>query len=335
MRIEPTHIIVSADENGMRLDRILATHLQDISRGQLQSWIKDGHVKVERRGLMIGKTTPSIAIQEYDSIQIDPPAIRDTQIRGENIALDILFEDDQLLVLNKPAGLVVHPAPGNFEGTLVNALIHHCGDSLAGIGGERRPGIVHRLDKDTSGVMGVAKTDMAHQALSEQFKIHGRDGRLQRHYIAFVWGNPTPINGTVDAAIARSQHNRLKQSVSKSPDARQAITHYRRLALSHDAMLSKVQCSLETGRTHQIRVHMSHIGHPVVNDSTYGAGMVTRIQKLAPNLIEALSSLHRQALHAAALGFEHPVSKEPLYFEASLPDDLERLDKAFETELST
>ena len=313
----------------MRLDRILAAHLQDIIRGQLQSWIKGGHVKVFRRANFITKVTPSITIQENDEIFIDPPEVRDTQIRGEDIALDILFEDDQLIVLNKPAGLVVHPAPGNFEGTLVNALINHCGDTLAGIGGERRPGIVHRLDKDTSGVMVVAKTDMAHQALSEQFKAHGRDGRLQRHYIAFVWGNPTPINGTIEAAIARSRHNRLKQSISNSPDARQATTHYHRLAISHDAMLSKVQCSLETGRTHQIRVHMSHIGHPVVCDNAYGSGMVTRIQKLAPNLAEAVSTLSRQALHAAALGFEHPVSLEQLYFDADLPKDLSQLDKAF------
>ena len=189
-----------------------------------------------------------------------PPA--ETAITGENIALDILHEDDQLIVLNKPAGMVVHPAPGNREATLVNALIAHCGDTLSGIGGEKRPGIVHRLDKDTSGVMVAAKTDAAHLSLSAQFAAHGRDGRMQRSYQALVWGTPLPGLGKVDASLARAPHNRRKMAVSTHESARHAVTHYQVQESFLDGQVTRLACHLETGRTHQIRVHMAHIGHP-------------------------------------------------------------------------
>ena len=204
----------------------------------------------------------------------------------------------------------------------------HCGDSLSGIGGEKRPGIVHRLDKDTSGIMVVAKNDAAHQGLSEQFAAHGRDGRMQRLYQALVWGEPLPAAGTVDAALARSANNRKKVAVSKSNEARHAVTHYRRLASFVANQVSMIECRLETGRTHQIRVHMANIGHPVLGDKLYGTGMKSRAVHLSEAQKTALEALDRQALHAAALGFEHPRTGETHFYEAPLPDDLGTLLEA-------
>lgn len=314
-------IIISPDETGRRLDRILAHHLQDVSRARIQSWIVDGHVALLRDDQPHPRITPSLSVLADDLIRLHRPAARDSTVHGEVIALDICYEDDDLLVVNKPAGMVVHPAPGNSSGTLVNALIHHCGDSLAGIGGEKRPGIVHRLDKDTSGLLVVAKHDMAHQALSAQFKSHGRDGRLSRLYRALVWGQLLPPMGVIDAPIGRAAHNRVKMSVSKGADAREAITHYRCLN-SYDGLISDIECRLETGRTHQIRVHLSHMGHPVIADQVYGSGMRSRIEKLDAPLYTAVQQLSRQALHAACLGFEHPRSGEAMYFTADLPEDM-------------
>lgn len=266
---------------------------------------------------------------EGDEIHISRPANRETALTGETIALNILYEDDHILVLNKPAGMVVHPSAGHDTGTLVHALIAHCGDSLAGIGGEKRPGIVHRLDKDTSGVMIVAKHDTAHQRLSEQFKAHGRDGRMHRVYEACVWGNLVPVSGKISAPLARSPHNRLKMAVSKSQQARAAVTHYRRLAMDETKQISLVECRLETGRTHQIRVHMAHLGFPVVADTVYGPGMRTKVDKLEPQLRDAVAALSRQALHAKELGFEHPETQEAMYFSTPLPADLERIARIF------
>jgi 23S rRNA pseudouridine1911/1915/1917 synthase len=321
------HIIVAPEQSGSRLDRILAGSLQDISRARLQDWIKQGQVKLFRQQAEISNLSPSATLREGDEVFVQRPANRETQLMGEPISLDILFEDEHVLVLNKQAGMVVHPSAGHDSGTLVHALIAHCGDSLAGIGGEKRPGIVHRLDKDTSGVMIVAKHDVAHQRLGEQFKAHGRDGRMQRIYHAFVWGNPIPVSGSVNAALARSPHNRLKMAVSKHKQARQAITNYRRLA--HDAAekISLVECRLETGRTHQIRVHMSHLGFPVIADTVYGPGMRTKIETLAPDLQAAVAALSRQALHAKELGFEHPESGESMHFTTPLPHDMAAIAK--------
>jgi len=238
-------------------------------------------------------------------------------------------------VIDKPAGLVVHPAAGNWSGTLVNALIAHCGDSLSGVGGVRRPGIVHRLDKDTSGLMVAAKTDRAHQGLAAQFADHGRSGPLRREYRALAWGVPTPPAGVIRAALARHRAHRLKRAVA--PEGQTAVTHYKVLAryASPDApvkaeapLASLVACRLETGRTHQIRVHLAHMGHSVIGDPLYGKGFASRVASLPEKLRSAILSLHGQALHAALLGFAHPVSGEALLFESPLPEDMQAVVNA-------
>ena len=312
----------------MRLDRVLASPeaaAVGLSRARIQDLIKSGQCVLTRNGTGKAVTSPSEKVKTGDRLTLCLPPPEDSSMQAQPMQLDILFEDDALLVLNKPAGLVVHPAPGNRDTTLVNALLAHCGDSLSGIGGEKRPGIVHRLDKDTSGIMVVAKTDKAHNGLADQFAAHGRDGRMQRLYQALVWGTPLPAAGTVDAALARSANNRKKIAISKSTSARHAVTHYRRTASFADGQVSLVECRLETGRTHQIRVHMAHIGHPVLGDALYGPGMKSRTVHLDDEQKSALETLNRQALHAAALGFEHPITGEAHFYEAPLPDDLQRL----------
>ena len=239
-------------------------------------------------------------------------------------------------MVNKPAGLVVHPGNGNWTGTLVNALIHHCGDSLSGIGGVKRPGIVHRLDKDTSGVLVVAKHDKAHNNLSAQFADHGRNGALERAYVALVWGMPERPAGTVDAFLGRSHRDRTKQAVVKEDreDARYAITHYKieeRFGENNDAtaLASLIECRLETGRTHQIRVHMAHIGHPLIGDSEYGGAFKTKANRLTDALKETVQNFQRQALHARLLAFEHPMTGEFMEFTAEVPEDMQKLLEAF------
>ena len=244
---------VAPEQNGNRLDKVIADRQDGLSRARIQTLIKQGEVDVVRGQLAHKIEDPSWRVKHDDEIILRLPPPTDTAIRGEAIALDVLYEDEAVIVINKPAGMVVHPAPGHAGGTLVNALIAHCGDSLSGIGGERRPGIVHRLDKDTSGVMVAAKTDTAHKALSEQFAAHGRDGRMQRRYQAFVWGAPLPATGRIEAALARHPHSRTKIHVSKSPQARFAATQYKRLAgWGAPPVVTLVECTLETGRTHQI-----------------------------------------------------------------------------------
>ena len=228
--------------------------------------------------------------------------------QGEDIPLNIVFEDAHLLVVDKPAGLVVHPAPGHESGTLVNALIAHCGESLSGIGGVKKPGIVHRIDKDTSGLIVIAKTDAAHAGLSKLFEDHGRNLNLTRDYLAFVWGAPERAQGTVDAPIGRHATQRERMAVVSAARGREAITHWERLEDFGAASL--LACRLETGRTHQIRVHMAHIGHPLIGDLTYGAGFKTKVARLSPEARAAVEALGRQALHAATLGFTHPVTGE-------------------------
>jgi len=309
-------------QDGDRLDKTLAAASNDLSRARLQELVKAGHCVVTRRQTDRTIKDPSWRVKQDDIVALTLPPPVDTSVRAQNIALDVLYEDADLLVVNKPANMVVHPAPGSPDGTLVNALLAHCGDSLSGIGGEKRPGIVHRLDKDTSGIMVVAKNDAAHQGLSEQFAAHGRDGRMQRLYQVLVWGEPLPAAGTVNAALARSANNRKKIAVSKSNEARHAVTHYRRLESYADNQVSLIECRLETGRTHQIRVHMAYIGHPVLGDKLYGTGMKSRAVHLSEAQKTALDALDRQALHAAALGFEHPRTGETHFYEAQLPQDL-------------
>jgi 23S rRNA pseudouridine1911/1915/1917 synthase len=241
-----------------------------------------------------------------------------------------VYEDDDVIVIDKPPGLVVHPAAGHDSGTLVNALIAHCGESLSGIGGVKRPGIVHRLDKDTSGLLVVAKNDLAHQALAAQFADHGRTGPLERAYLAILWGVPERRRGTVEAALARSTHNRERIVVVGEDRGRYAITHYEVLEGLPPAnpIANLVRCELETGRTHQIRVHMAHLGHPLLGDATYGSGFKTKANRLSEPQKEALNALNRQALHAAILGFEHPRSGEFMRFESPLPLDMAALLQA-------
>ncbi len=317
---------VDAADAGVRLDAVLARALPAFSRNRIKDLILAGAAAIN--GQTAGE--PKLKVKLGDSLTLTAPEPVDAEPLPEDIALDILYEDDQLIVINKPVGMVVHPAAGNLTGTLVNALLFHCGDSLVGIGGVRRPGIVHRLDKDTSGVMVAAKTDRAHQHLSAQFADHGRTGPLHRAYTAFVWGMTETGRGSIDAPLGRDQHNRLKQAVRR--EGREAITHYaveaRFGAESWD--ITRVQCQLETGRTHQIRVHMAHIGHPLVADPVYASGFATKANRLPDPLRTIVQTLGRQALHAAELGFEHPVTGEEMQFEAPLPPDLQALEDALE-----
>jgi 23S rRNA pseudouridine1911/1915/1917 synthase len=310
------------EEGGLRLDKALVGLFPDLSRARLQDLVREGHVS--RDGAILRDPSAKVAAGCCLTLDVPPPA--DPVPAAETIPLVIAYEDDDLVVVDKPAGLVVHPAPGHEGGTLVNALIAHCGDSLSGVGGVRRPGIVHRLDKDTSGLIVVAKNDAAHRGLADQFADHGRSGPLERAYLAFVWGKPQPVVGTIQASLARSRHNREKIAVVPEEAGRHAITHYAVEESYPEASL--VRCRLETGRTHQIRVHLAHRGHPLLGDGVYGAAFRTKAAKLAPDARLALEALGRQALHATLLGFAHPRSGETLRFESPLPPELASLRTA-------
>jgi 23S rRNA pseudouridine1911/1915/1917 synthase len=316
-------------EDGMaaeRLDRVLARLQADLSRSRLQALIRDGQVAVDDTPVL----DPNRKVAGGVRITLTVPPPVPAEPAGEAIDLTVVYEDDDVIVIDKPPGLVVHPAAGHDSGTLVNALIAHCGESLSGIGGVKRPGIVHRLDKDTSGLLVVAKNDLAHQALAAQFADHGRTGPLERAYLAILWGVPERRGGTVEAALARSTHNREKIVVVGEDRGRYAITHYEVLEGLPPAnpIASLVRCELETGRTHQIRVHMAHLGHPLLGDATYGSGFKTKANRLSEPQKEALNALNRQALHAAILGFEHPRSGEFMRFESPLPLDMAALLQA-------
>jgi len=317
---EIRHLVVEEAEGGERLDRLLALHFSDISRSRCKALIEEGCVSAD--GRKIGEA--KYRVKPGERISLIVPEAQPAEPEPEDIPLSIVYEDDQLIVLDKPAGLVVHPGAGNWTGTLVNALIAHCGDSLSGIGGVRRPGIVHRLDKETSGLLVVAKTDRAHAGLSEQFAAHGRDGRLERRYIALVWGALRRPAGTIHTNLGRMESNRQKIAVLRT-GGREAITHYEVIESTDDGLVSAVFCHLETGRTHQIRVHMAHIGHPLLGDETYGKGFLTRAARLEPDARAALTAVGRQALHAGLLGFDHPVTGEHMVFESPLPADLAEL----------
>jgi len=333
-------LIVEPAEAGLRLDKYLTEALGSkaandetyegelLSRARIKALIDQGHVSRLENDKPTLIIDASHRVKEGESFTLGVPAAKPARPVAQSIPLDVVYEDAELIVIMKPAGLVVHPAAGNHDNTLVNALIAHCGDSLSGIGGEKRPGIVHRLDKDTSGLMVVAKTDRAHRSLSEQFAAHGRDGRLTRAYTALVWGAPRPHVGTIDANIVRSSHNRTKMATAKT-SGRTAITHYKVLeSYGEPAEVSLVECRLETGRTHQIRVHMTAIGHPLLGDQTYGTGQRTRKAKIPEAAQAALERLNRQALHAHHLGFEHPVTGAEMSFDAPLPEDMLKLIEA-------
>ncbi len=318
---------MSGSAAGQRLDRALAAQLPEFSRSRLQALIRDGQVAIGGRTIV----EPRHPVNSGDRVRLLVPPPRPAAPQPQPIPLDILHEDDQIIVIDKPAGLVVHPGGGTRDGTLVNALLAHCRGTLSGIGGIERPGIVHRLDKDTSGVMVVAKTDAAHRDLSAQFADHGRTGVLERRYTAVVWGVPERRRGTVDVAIGRSSHHREKMAARR--DGRAAVTHYsveRALpGQSGEPVASVVACRLETGRTHQIRMHMAHIGHPLLGDPVYGAGFSSKRSLLPESARSALDTLNRQALHAAFLQLRHPATGETLGFESVLPADLRQLINAF------
>jgi 23S rRNA pseudouridine1911/1915/1917 synthase len=318
-------VTIAAEDVGLRLDRVLATHISTLSRSHLKTLILAGQVTIAARTIR----DPAATVKSGDTITVTLPPPEPALPKGETIPLNIIYEDDAIIVIDKPKGLVVHPAAGHASGTLVNALIAHCGASLSGIGGIKRPGIVHRLDKDTTGLMVVAKTDSAHRALSKQF-AEKREGPLKRGYLALVWGAPDRAKGTIDAPIGRHPHARDKQAVRQT--GRPAVTHWqvleRFLGRDRKPIASLVACTLETGRTHQIRVHLAHIGHPILGDATYGTGFRTKAARLGPQPRAALEALGRQALHAYLLTIEHPETKIALEFRSELPGDLRRLREA-------
>ncbi|MCV0394245.1 MAG: RluA family pseudouridine synthase [Rhizobiaceae bacterium] len=321
------------DAAGSRLDIFLAAALAPgLSRSRVQQLIRDGRVMVDGRTAGEAKTK----LLGGETIRVEMPEPEPAAPRGEDIALSVLFEDQHLIVIDKPAGLVVHPGAGNPTGTLVNALIAHCGDSLSGIGGVRRPGIVHRLDKDTSGVMVVAKTDAAHRALSAEFADHGRTGLLERAYLALVWGAPPRMAGTIDAHLGRAGADRTRRAVVRpdAADARRAVTHWTVTeryggSAGAGAAASLVECRLETGRTHQIRVHMAHIGHPLIGDRDYGRAFATKANTLPEALGTMVRAFPRQALHARLLAFPHPADGRPMCFETPPPVDMAELLEGF------
>ena len=305
VRLEPAHA-------GWRLDRALADAVPTLSRERLKALIRSGAVETAGAALR----DPATRVRGDERFAIAVPEPEPAHNIPQAIPLRVVFEDAHLLVVDKPAGLVVHPAAGNRDGTLVNALLHHCGGSLSGIGGVARPGIVHRIDKDTSGLLVVAKTDVAHEGLARQFAAHSID----RRYLAIVSGVPAAAEGTVDAPLARSAANRKKIAIVESSRGKRAVTHWRRVAALRDAAL--VECRLETGRTHQVRVHMASIGHSLLGDPVYG-----RAGKTHRKILNELH-FHRQALHAAELGFTHPVLKRHLSFASAMPADMQELFNA-------
>ena len=304
---------------GERIDKVLAALLPDLSRARLQALIAAGQVAFD--GVAVTDAKAKARTGAY-TVAVPPPEPAEPQ--PEAIPLKVLFEDEHLIVIDKPPGLAMHPAPGSESGTLVNALLHHCGDSLSGIGGVARPGIVHRIDKETSGVVVVAKTDAAHQGLSALFAAHD----IERMYIALTRGAPSPRRGTIEGAIARSTHDRKKMAMVKS-GGRHAVTHYlveRVFGPEERPLAGRVACRLETGRTHQIRVHLASKGSPCLGDPTYGSGPPAEAVRAA--IREA--GLYRQALHAAVLGFVHPITGEAMRFESPLPEDMARLEGLLE-----
>jgi 23S rRNA pseudouridine1911/1915/1917 synthase len=313
-------VTIAEDEAGERLDRALARHLGQLSRSRLKALIEQGQVRLGEATI----TEPSWRVKPGQTFAIMVPEPVDAEPEPQALPLDIRYEDADLIVIDKPAGMAVHPAPGSPDRTLVNALLAHCGRSLSGIGGVRRPGIVHRLDKDTSGLMVAAKTDLAHQALANDFARH----HIDRAYLAVLWGTPSPRSGEVEGAIGRHPTNRKKMAVV-TRGGKPALTRYRVLRpLGPGASL--VECRLATGRTHQIRVHMTALGHPVIGDPVYGRPTPARLALLSPAQRDAALALHRQALHAWRLGFRHPRTGEAMGWESELPDDIAALVRTLE-----
>ncbi len=306
-------VALAPSHAGWRLDRALADALPTLSRERIKALIRSGALT---SGANVVRD-PAAKMRGDETFSLAVPAATEAHNEPQDIPLTIVFEDEQLLVIDKPAGLVVHPAAGNRDGTLVNALLHHCAGRLSGIGGVARPGIVHRIDKDTSGLMLVAKTDVAHEGLARQFAAHSID----RRYKALVSGVPRTLQGRIDASLARSSHDRKKIAIVEEGRGKRAITHWKVEKALRDAAL--VECRLETGRTHQVRVHMASIGHPLLGDPVYGRAPRQRLREILLRL-----GFKRQALHAAHLGFTHPVTKGRLSFDSALPSDIQELLRA-------
>ncbi|TNC97163.1 MAG: 23S rRNA pseudouridine synthase [Stygiobacter sp.] len=307
---------VTADEAGSRLDKWLSARLPDLSRTRIKGLIDDGRVSAAGQTI----TDASARVKPGQCFTVAIPPERPAAPLPQAMDLIVAYEDDDLIVIDKPPGLVVHPAPGSPDHTLVNALLAHCGDSLSGIGGVKRPGIVHRIDKDTSGLLVVAKNDRAHHGLAEQFSVHS----LERVYRALVWGVPMPAQGEIQGNIGRSPQDRKKMAIV-SHGGKTALTRYRVLRSLAGGIVSLVECRLATGRTHQIRVHMTSIGHPLVGDQTYGRARPAKVKHLPDQTRQALLDFPRQALHASVLGFTHPNSGAILRFESAIPIDLNGL----------
>ena len=319
---------VESSQDGLRLDRFLADRLPELSRTRIQNLIKQGRASSGRATIVDAK----YLVKPGECFTLDVPPPIPAQPRAEAFPLDIVYEDEELIVIDKPVGLVVHPGAGHAKGTLVNALIAHCGESLSGIGGVARPGIVHRLDKDTSGLMVVAKTDRAHRALAAQFTDHGRTGEMERGYLALVWGAPSRKQGAIDAPIGRHPSSRTKMAVLPKGKGREAVTHWRLIESfgpKRAPIASLIECSLETGRTHQVRVHLAHIGHPLIGDPLYATGFKSKLRALPEPLRAKLAGFNRQALHAAQLAFVHPASGTLLKFNSPFPADLSGVIEAF------
>ncbi|WP_333948010.1 RluA family pseudouridine synthase [Candidatus Liberibacter brunswickensis] len=307
-----------------RIDRWLSVNVEKkFSRSYVKTLILNGYISING----IVSTDPSRKVVPGDSFFVNVPEAQKLNMDQENIPLDILYEDNDIVVINKPAGLVSHPAPGNWTGTLVNALLYHCNNNLSSINGIKRPGIVHRLDKDTTGVMVIAKNDLAHQKLSEQFADHGKNMGLKRSYYAMVWGIPSPDSGIINAPLGRCKSNRIRRAVKRTDDktADKAITHYKIVETynkNSNFAASLLECRLETGRTHQIRVHMAYKGNPLIGDILYGKGFKTKENIVNQNVKNAILSLARQALHAYHLSFDHPSKNQVMSFKAPIPEDM-------------
>ncbi len=313
-------ITVDTGQAGFRLDKLLATALPDFSRSRLQALIKEGQVTLSTPPAII--RSPSRTVKSGEVFSVNIPMPEEALPSAQNIPLDVIFEDQHLIVVNKPAGMVVHPAPGSPDGTLVNALLHHCAGSLSGIGGVKRPGIVHRIDKETSGLLIMAKHDKAHHGLADQFADHS----IERLYSAVCKGHPVPPAARIEGNIARHPVDRKRMAVTKN-GGKWAATHYRTIKHYQQAgtpLASLIECQLETGRTHQVRVHMANIGHPLVGDPVYGrAGKISG--KIKGPARDVLTGFKRQALHARVLGFLHPVTGERFKFESELPYDMKEM----------
>ena len=323
MKKNTFNTVVPLNFNGFRIDKFLQSQITEFSRTRLQSLIHDGQVQLNDNII----NNPAKKIKEKDEIKINFPAPKKTLIKPNKISLDILYDDDDIIIINKPSGVVVHPGAGNYENTIVNGLLYKYQNELSSIGGKLRPGIVHRIDKDTSGVIVVAKNDNAHINLSQQFSKH----TIKRTYEAIIWGSLKPQSGTIQEKISRSVRNRQLMAVRKEK-GKIAITNYKTLKVFQNSNLPKIsliECQLETGRTHQIRVHMNFKGNPILGDKSYGRSK-KKFKKIDKNIESKINNFNRQALHAKNLGFLHPSSKKEVFFEARRPVDFDTLIKSLE-----